>query len=105
MLFTFLHLLCNYNAVSSLILDRLNAHRATSLIDQFLQNGSIPTPEEENACERLITCMFLNPWLQAKPYQLTSLPTYHITYDCVSAVNQATLKVVMGIPLSSVCHT
>jgi hypothetical protein len=54
--FTFLHLFCNYKAVTSLEMDQLNARRAEVVIDGYLKNGTVLSPRVANKREPLFRC-------------------------------------------------
>ena len=52
--FTFLHLYANFRAVSSVVMETVNMPRLHVLVNEFLSEGRIMTPEEVGSREPVI---------------------------------------------------
>lgn len=53
-IFTFLHLYANFRAVSSVIMETVNMPRLHILVNEFLSEGRIMTPEEVGSREPVV---------------------------------------------------
>ncbi|XP_046840599.1 RUS family member 1-like isoform X2 [Xenia sp. Carnegie-2017] len=54
-IFTFLHLYCNFRAVSAVVMDTINSTRMHLLVENFIKNGEVLTPKDISATEPILT--------------------------------------------------
>ena len=54
LLFTFLHLFANWRAVRAVIMSRMNRNRFHLLVDMYLKEGGVRSPEYINGKETLL---------------------------------------------------
>lgn len=57
-IFTFLHLYCNFRAVSAVVMDTINSTRMHLLVENFIKNGEVLTPKDISATEPILTSEF-----------------------------------------------
>ena len=57
MVFTTLHLYCNFRAVSCVVMETVNSTRMHLLVDHFINHGVVLNPKEISAIEPVITSM------------------------------------------------
>lgn len=113
-MFTFLHLVSNYNAVTSLVMNRLNRRRATVLVRHFLSNGTVPTLKEGNRAEGVFNRKFPveTPILYKVEavwgmyfHSVSFSPTTCFSRPGLCTVQGDTGNIRIGVPLVSVCQT
>ncbi|CAB3983587.1 Hypothetical predicted protein [Paramuricea clavata] len=55
LVFTTLHLYCNFRAVSSVVMETVNSSRMRLLVDHFINDGLVLSPQEISAIEPILT--------------------------------------------------
>ena len=57
LVFTSLHLFCNFRAVSAVVMETVNSTRMHLLVDHFINHGIVLSPQEISAIEPILTSM------------------------------------------------